>query len=242
MAEGWMPVPDYETLMLPLLRLFEAGAQNVGQCAPQIKEQFRISDEEAEELIPSGSTTLLYNRIHWARTYLSKAGLLESPRRNLHVITAMGRALLAQNPSQIDNAELDKIPEFRQWRDKSRTNGTADGGNSGPAGVAIDANQTPEDALQAASALLDAALRDELLSRLLEMSPQRFERLILDLLNAMGYGGGLIGSGSMTKATGDGGIDGIINEDALGLDAVYIQAKRYSLDNNIGRPHLQQFV
>lgn len=235
-----MPTPDYQTLMLPVLRLFAEGARNVRECVPAIKQQFGISDAEAEELLPSGSISVLYNRIHWARTYLAKAGLLESPSRNLHVITKRGRHLLETNPARIDNDVLAQFDEFNSWRALSRVEGS-DAPNS-PAPTLTEKNQTPEDALESASALLNATLRDELLNRLLGMTPQRFERLILDLLNAMGYGGGQIDSGSMTKASGDGGIDGIINEDALGLDAVYIQAKRYAPENTVGRPHLQQFV
>lgn len=252
-----MPVPDYETLMLPVLKLFAGGARNVSECVPTIKAQFNVSDEEAQELIPSGSATLLQSRTHWARTYLSKAGLLASPKRNFHVITDAGKALLRTNPERIDNAVLDQFVGFRDWIINSRSKGDHDQARSPPAdsarkrspantdpppSVLTEAKQTPEDALESASALLESTLREELLARLLEMSPPRFERLILDLLNAMGYGGGLINSASMTKATGDGGIDGIINEDALGLDAVYIQAKLYAPENSIGRPHLQQFV
>jgi restriction system protein len=229
--------------MLPVLRQFEQGATNVAACVPPIKQQFGITDEEAQELIPSGTATLLYNRVHWARTYLAKAGLLESPRRNVHVITERGRLLLAQNPARIDNATLEQFQDFHTWRELSKTGSPKAGEQQEDSAAAvIESSQTPEDALEAASNLLNATLRDDLLSNLLEMSPQRFERLILDLLNAMGYGGGNIESGSMTKATGDGGIDGIINEDALGLDAVYIQAKRYAPDNTVGRPDIQRFV
>jgi restriction system protein len=211
----------------------------VADCVPAIKQQFEISDEEAGELIPSGTTTILHNRIHWARTYLSKAGLLESPRRNLHVITDRGRRIMRGNPARIDNRTLGEFEDFKAWRESSKGGGDE---MSTAEPESLTTGQTPEDALETASAILNTTLRDELLARLREMSPQRFERLILDLLNAMGYGGGQIDSTSMTKTSGDGGIDGVINEDALGLDAVYIQAKRYAADNTVGRPHLQQFV
>lgn len=120
-----MPVPDYETLMLPVLRLFASGARNVSECVPQIKASFGISDEEAQELLPSGRITVLQSRTHWARTYLSKAGLLHSPARNLHVITDKGRALLAQNPATIDNQLLAQFDEFADWVQGSRS-GLAD--------------------------------------------------------------------------------------------------------------------
>lgn len=241
-----MPLPDYETLMLPVLRLFADGAKNVAACLPSLKKQFSISEDEAAELLPSGRTTVLQSRTHWARTYLAKAGLLESPKRNLHVITERGRQVLAAQPDRIDNAYLARFDAFNDWIEKSRE--TARDGQSRPQDQLdfdispIDDRQTPEDAMEAASGLLNAALSDELLSMLHQMSPQRFERVILDLLTAMGYGGGDLSRSMMTKATGDGGVDGIIHEDALGLDAVYIQAKRYDAKNTVGRPDIQRFI
>lgn len=241
-----MTLPDYETLMLPVLRLFADGAKNVSACLPRIKEEFSISDDEAAALLPSGRTTVLQSRTHWARTYLAKAGLLESPKRNLHVITEKGRQVLASRPDRIDNAYLARFDTFSDWLETSRT-AAREGQNSSEDQFdldisPIDDRQTPEDAMEAASGLLNAALRDELLSILHHMSPQRFERVILDLLTAMGYGGGDLSRSIMTKTSGDGGIDGIIHEDALGLDAVYIQAKRYDVKNNVGRPDIQRFI
>lgn len=235
-----MAIPDYEKLMLPVLKLFADGAKNVAECLPAIKHQFAITDEEAEELLPSGRVTVLQSRTHWARTYLSKAGLLESPKRNLHVITALGREVLAKNPATIDNKFLDQFGSFNAWR--TSASGHGEGGVHVPEPVRIDDNQTPEDAMEAANRLLESALRDELLGMLYDLSPQRFERVILDLLGAMGFGNGNLSNGHLTKTAGDGGIDGIIFEDALGLDAVYIQAKRYAPDNKVSRPDIQRFV
>lgn len=234
-----MAIPDYETLMLPVLKLFSSGAKNVSECLPAVKREFGITDQEAEELLPSGRVTVLQSRTHWARTYLSKAGLLESPKRNLHVITDLGRQVLARNPQRIDNTFLDQFGTFAEWRNAA--NATA-GGDDTITPAKIDDSQTPEDAIDAADRLLKSALRDELLALLLDLSPQRFERVILDLLAAMGFGGGNLANGHMTKTTGDGGIDGIIHEDALGLDAVYVQAKRYAPDNKVSRPDIQRFV
>jgi restriction system protein len=237
-----VPVPDYETLMLPVLRLFEGGAKNVAECVPYIREQFGISDEEAEELIPSGRITVLQSRTHWARTYLSKAGLLQSPSRNLHVITEKGRALLARNPARIDNDLLNQFEGFSDWVQRSKSSGSPSDVTETNVSPTVVDSQTPDDAMEVASAILNAALVDDLGEALRGISPQRFERLILDLLIAMGYGGGDIENGRMTKASGDGGIDGIINEDALGLDAVYIQAKKYAPENTVGRPDIQRFI
>lgn len=242
-----MPIPDYETLMLPVLRLFAEGAPNVAACIPRLQQQYAISDEEASELLPSGRTTVLQSRAHWARTYLSKAGLLESPKRNLHVITEQGRQLLATNPPRIDNQVLSRIPSFTDWIEASRAGSDEAPNSDGERHnqlhlMPVDDRQTPEDAMEAASALLSAALRDELLVLLYQLTPARFERLIVDLLSAMGYGGGEASRGMVTKLSGDGGIDGIMHEDSLGLDAVYIQAKRYAADSKIGRPDIQRFV
>ncbi len=210
---------------------------------PQVKTQFSITEEEAEELIPSGRVTLLANRTHWARTFLSKAGLLESPRRNHHCITERGRKVLADSPPRIDNLFLKKFENFTDWIEQSRETNSASPENASRLSKLPSAlDSTPEDALAEASALLDAALRDELLELLHSVTPVRFERIILDLLNGMGYGGGRLSSSQLTKGGADGGIDGVISEDALGLDAVYIQAKKYAPGNNIGRPHIQQFI
>lgn len=237
-----MPVPDYETLMLPVLRLFGSGARNVAECVPAIKEQFEITDEEALELIPSGSMTVLQSRTHWARTYLSKAGLLQSPSRNLHVITDRGRALLQQNPARIDNETLAEFEGFSDWVERSKSPSSTSPSSDQKSPPTIVDGQTPDDAMEAASSILNAALVDEIGESMRGLTPQRFERLILDLLIAMGYGGGDIENGRMTKVTGDGGIDGIINEDALGLDCVYIQAKKNGPENTVGRPDIQRFV
>lgn len=238
-----MPIPDYETLMLPVLKLFGDGAVKVSDCLPSIKNQFGITDEEADQLIPSGRVTVLANRTHWARTYLSKAGLLTSPKRNQHLITPLGNRVLSEKPKTINNAYLRKFDEFSGWLDRSN------GDIVDPANPKVyltseptEQGGTPEDAMESASALLNLALQDELLAILRQISPARFERLILDLLNALGYGGGKLASSTLTKASGDGGIDGVISEDALGLDAVYIQAKRYAAENTVGRPHIQQFI
>lgn len=241
-----MAIPDYQTLMLPVLRLIGAGAENVDQCLPTLKEEFAVSDEEAAELVPSGRVTVLRSRAHWARTYLSKAGLLASPRRNRHVITPRGQEVLAANPGQINNAFLDDFEGFRAWRARATTEPNAtdqpDMVEVAEAAPPLEVGQTPEEAIETAYKVMNADLSDELLALMHGMDPIRFERLILDLLTAMGYGGGNLKNGRMTRATGDGGIDGVINEDALGLDAVYIQAKRYDQSNKVGRPDLQRFV
>lgn len=239
-----MPIPDYETMMRPVLQAFADGAQNVSQIVPRLRSQFDISDEEAEELIPSGRVTLLANRAHWARTYLSKAKLLESPKRNLHVITEAGRRMLAENPDRIDNSVLKTSEAFTEWKDASKTSGVGSGDEpDGDVGFAeVETSQTPEDQIHSLFKQVDSVLAADVLDAVLSLSPARFEQLIVDLLLAMGYGGGQASLGARIGRSGDGGIDGVIKEDPLGLDAVYIQAKRYAPENKVGRPALQAFV
>ncbi len=236
-----MPIPDFQTLMLPVLRLFGEGNLNVTQCLPSLQREFNISDEEAAELNPSGTMTTFANRTHWARTYLSKAGLLTSPSRNRHVVTEDGRKLLSSGVDRIDMKTLEKFPAYIKWREAERQNPLTDG--LAPKHIEVARSEgTPEELIERASHELSAALVDDLMGRLHSMHPVRFERLILDLLKAMGYGAGTFGKHEMTKTSGDGGIDGIIHEDALGLDAVYIQAKRYQAETKVGRPAIQQFI
>lgn len=238
-----MAIPDYETMMRPFLAAIANGAKNVSEATPALKQAFGISDAEAEEVLPSGRTTVLASRAHWARTYLANAGCLTSPRRNVHVITERGRALLKKYPETIDNTVLGQFPEFVAWRFKSAPLGPM-AVEVGPdtASPAKAASLTPEDHIEEAYQTIETVLVGDLLNAVLSLSPPRFEQLIVDLLLAMGYGGGDRSMGERLGKSGDGGIDGIINEDALGLDAVYVQAKRYAADNKVGRPALQAFV
>jgi restriction system protein len=235
-----MAVPDYETMMLPMLAMFQNGAKTVTECVPLLQDAFQIADADAEVLLPSGRISVLASRAHWARTYLGKAGLLDSPRRNFHQITDLGRRVLAESPAKIDNSFLERFADFSVWRTGSRPQAQSD--PQAPTIPVPSGSQTPFDSMETANKTLNSALRDDLLTILYDMNPVRFEQLILDLLTAMGYGKGDLSNSHMTKSSGDGGIDGIIYEDALGLDAVYIQAKRYAPDNKVSRPAIQQFV
>lgn len=246
-----MPVPDHETMMLPVLKMIAQGSSNIAECLPKLREEFNVTDEEAAELKPSGTMSLLADRAHWARTYMSKAGLIHSPKRNRHELTERGRALLGESPERIDSKTLARFPEFREWKKldrkssgaETRTEASVDISPSPPSSQqTVAPEQTPEERLRTAHAELDAALADDLLQAVLQTSPARFERLVVELLIAMGYGNGDPAYGKSIGKSGDGGIDGIVNEDALGLDAVYIQAKRYASDIKVGRPDLQRFV
>ncbi len=236
-----MPVPDFQSAMLPVLAAFNDGAKSVADVLPALRREFAVTDAEAHELIPSGRITTLQSRAHWARTYLSKAGLLTSPSRNLHVITEAGRKLLGSGVSRIDMKSLEQFPAYVSWKDKEQAEPSEP--STRPArGIATASSETPEESVERDFDFIQSSLAEDLLAAVLSMAPQQFEQLIVDLLLAMGYGGGDRSMGERIGKSGDGGIDGIINEDALGLDAVYIQAKRYASDSKVGRPALQAFV
>ncbi len=234
-------VPDYQTLMLPVLRIAAAGETRVADVSERIADDLGLTQAERDELLPSGRQRLLHNRIHWAKFYMSKAGLMASPARGRFVATDKGKALLATSPERIDVALLMQEPEFREFY---RNEGVAAEENGIPAKPVQDtsARTTPEEQIDAAYASMQAALRDELLQRILSNSPAFFEQLIVDLLVAMGYGGSHKDAAAQLGRSGDGGVDGIVNEDRLGLDRIYVQAKRYAPGNAVGRPDVNGFV
>ncbi|MTK64947.1 MAG: restriction endonuclease [Methanobacterium sp.] len=237
-----MAIPDYQTLMLPVLQLAAEGEAVISEAERRLADQFALTQAERDQMLPSGRQRVLYNRIQWAKSYLTKAGLVTSPRRGRFTATDQGRALLARHPERIDNATLMEYPEFLDFFQRP-VHTTADGGLLAPASSPIIATiqGTPEESIEEAVDTLQASLRQDLLDRLLNNSPSFFERVIVDLLVAMGYGGSHRNAAAQLGRVGDGGVDGIINEDILGLDRVYVQAKRYT-GNAVGRPEVQAFV
>ncbi len=238
-----MAIPDYQTLMLPVLRAAAEGEKKVADVADLIADQIGLSSEERGAMLPSGRQRLLHNRVHWSKFYLTKAGLIRSPSRGRFVATEEGRKLLATNPERINVPLLMKLPTFKDWY--------VNQGEAAPeAGEAIFdpkttkvVNVTPEEQIESAYQAVQSALRTDLLERIGQNSPSFFEQLIVDLLIAMDYGGSRKSTASqLTGQAGDGGIDGIINEDRLGLDRIYVQAKRYAKDHPVGRPEVQAFV
>lgn len=201
--------------------------------------QLRISNEDRKEMLASGNQSVFDNRVGWAKTYLKKAGLLDSPRRATFVITELGRQTLASNPERIDAKYLRRFPAFLEFQNAGR-NASSDDED---AQTDPEANtQTPEETLEQAYQHLRATLAAELLARVVELSPAFFERLVVELLVKMGYGGSMKDAGKALGKSGDEGIDGTIKEDRLGLDIIYIQAKRWRPGNVVGRPELQKFV
>ena len=237
-----MVIPDYQTLMLPVLRLAANGEQRVADVADRIADEFGLSAEERETLLPSGRQRVLNNRIHWAKFYMSKAGLISSPARGRFLATDEGRKLLATNPDQINVALLMRWPSFRDFYKNEREP------VSDSAAVVFEGKEpksdtvTPEEQIETAYQAVQSVLRADLLDRIAQNSPLFFEQLIVDLLVAMGYGGSRKNAAAQLGRSGDGGVDGVINEDRLGLDRVYVQAKRYAKGNTVGRPEVQAFV
>jgi restriction system protein len=225
--------------MLPVLKMAaDGGEHKFSQAVEALADQFNLSTEERSELLPSGSQAVFNNRVGWARSYLKQAGLLASPKRGFFTITQTGKELLAKNPEKIDISVLEQYPEFIEFKNRKKDK------SENKAQVEISAEQesslTPEDSLASAYKQLRSALESEILSSVKEASPSFFERLVVDLLVKMGYGGSRQDAGKALGKSGDGGIDGIINEDRLGLDVIYIQAKRW--EGSVGRPEIQKFA
>lgn len=241
-----MPIPTYEDLMLPLLREYAASdrPRSLKELVPVMAEKLGLSEEEKAERLPSGRQGLFHNRLHWAKTYMGKAGLLSSPARGLAQITPRGRDVLQQNPGRIDGTTLSQFEEFNEWKDAS-SSGDASKELSGAAAAPqpnLEATQrTPEERIEAARKDLEKGLRVELLERVRAMTPADFEELIVQLLLRMGYGSGAEEMAEALGGSGDQGIDGVIHQDPLGLDRVYIQAKRYNEGNVVGSGAIRDF-
>lgn len=231
-----MPIPDYQTCMLPLLQFLADGNEHsLRESEEALAKVFGLSPAERAERLPSGQQGIFINRIGWARTYLKKAVLIESPRRAIFRITERGKQALAAKPIRIDAKYLEQWPEFLEFRDSSRTSQEPEQSSG-----SVTPTTTPEESLELAYLGLREQLSQELLSRVLSCSPTFFEQLVVELLVKMGYGGSRKDAGERIGQTGDGGIDGIIKEDRLGLDTIYIQAKRWQ--GTVGRPEIQKFV
>lgn len=241
-----MAVPDYQSLMLPLLRRFgeATGPTSVKDHAESIADEVALTEAERLQRIPSGSENLLTNRLHWARTYMGKAGLTASPKRGLVVITERGRSLLSEKPEKITNATLGRYPEFLEWTKAQRGPGKPSGDPQLLPGTSVPgpSDQTPGERIGQAVSELETALQADLLDRVRRMTVVEFEGLILRLLLAMDYGQGLEDMALALGGSSDGGMDGVIHQDPLGLDRVYIQAKRYKEGNNVSSPDIRNFV
>ncbi len=225
-------LPDYQSLMLPLMEFASDGREHsVRQAIDHLAERFGLGGEERRRLLPSGRQPVFENRVGWALTYLAQAGLLERSRRGYFRITPRGAQVLQERPERLDVRFLERFEEFRGFRARRRGAPPRERAREAP---------TPEEALEDAYQRLRGAVASELLELVKTASPAFFERLVVDLLLAMGYGGSREEAGKAIGGTGDEGIDGVISEDRLGLDVIYIQAKRW--DRPVGRPEIQRFV
>lgn len=231
-----MAIPDYQTLMLPLLSFLTDGKESsVKEAVEHLSQVFRLSDVERKELLPSGTQTLIHNRTSWAKTYFLKAGLIVSTRRGFFKITNRGKNLLRQKPARIDSKLLRQFPEFVIFKSRTKSSEKEDEIND-----IEDSTETPDELIDKAYSQVKSELASEILLKLKSCAPDFFERVVVDLLLKMGYGGSRKGAGVAIGKSGDEGIDGVISEDKLGLDNLYIQAKRW--EGTVGRPEIQKFV
>ena len=232
-------IPDYQSLMLPLLKLVSDKQEHkYRDLIEKLAIEFQITDEERKELLASGNQAIFDNRVGWAKTYLKKAGLLDSPKRATFVITQIGLDTLKKNPDRVDAKYLRQFPAFLEFQNASRNDNETEEETT----VIAVSEQTPEENLDKAYQRIRKSLASELLQNVVDLSPTFFERLVVELLVKMGYGGSIKDAGKAIGKSGDEGIDGTIKEDKLGLDIIYIQAKRWKPGNVVGRPELHKFV
>ena len=235
-----MAIPDYQEIMLPLLRaLVDGSVHGLTDVRNGLTVYFSLTEEEVREVLPSGRSRRFDNRVGWARTYLKKAGLLEYATRGHVKSTDRGRAALAESPDSIDNEYLMRFPEFKEFRSRPSKDMTMPAGDVHVKDARLLVG--PEEIIESQLEVLNTKLGDELLETIESMSSDFFEKLVVDLLLKMGYGGSRKDAGLAVGGTGDTGIDGIIKQDRLGLDKIYVQAKRWTT-NNVSRPDVQKFA
>jgi restriction system protein len=236
-----MAIPDYQSAMLPLLKRAAGASEPVSmmELMPVLAADFGLSEDEIAERLPSGAMGVFHNRLHWAKFYMTRAGLLETTKRGRFQITPEGTALLATAPAQITNQTLSASPAFKAWFKSSQA-----GTSSPPAAIPVvdGSGATPEERIEEARKELEANLKAEILDRVRQMPPADFEQLIIQLLVRMNYGQGREELAQALGGSGDGGVDGVVHQDPLGLDRVYIQAKRYKEGNNVGPEAINSFI
>jgi restriction system protein len=239
-----MPIPSYEQAMLPVLRLLaESSPRPRRDIAAAVADVFNLTDAERQQLLPSGKFPIILSRVGWALSYMKQACLVETVKRGIYQITDRGKQVLADSPAGIDSEYLERFPEFRDFQARTRESTTVDlkpAEASSGTPISPPPVQSPEEALETAYSRLRATLQTELLDAVKAGTPSFFEDLVIDLLVRMGYGGSRPEAARAVGKTGDGGIDGVIDEDRLGLDVIYVQAKRW--ENTVGRPDVQKFA
>jgi restriction system protein len=226
--------------MLPVLQESLAGEVAIRDVVGRLADKFSLSDEERAALLPSGRQTTFANRTHWAKGYLIKAGLVEATARGKFKITEAGKVVLKSTPSRIDIKFLDRFPQFREFRSSAPSVNVSDGAGTSST-PAVTSALTPDETMRSAQRQLEGILARDLLDRIQLASPDFFERLVVQLLTTMGYGGSISGAARALGKSGDGGVDGVIDQDALGLDRIYVQAKRYGANNPVGAGAIRDF-
>jgi restriction system protein len=239
-----MSIPDYESLMLPLLQLL-ANRQpwSTRQAIEVLAKQFSLTPVELAQMLPSGAATTFGSRVGWAKTYLKQAGLIEQPKRGISQITERGMAALSATPQRIDNEFLERYSEFQNFRTRTRNGGASNASTDKAERKEVISNghlQPPQERMETAAREVQQSLSDEILQTIKDCSPGFFERLVVQLLLKMGYGGSRQEAGQAVGRSGDGDIDGVIAEDRLGLDSIYVQAKRWQ--GSVGEPPLRDFL
>jgi restriction system protein len=231
-----MAIPDFQAIMLPILETLQDGqVRSTGAMTDLLAERFKLTDQERQELMQSGQP-VFYNRVAWAKTHLKNAGLIDNPTRGKVSISEAGLKVLGQKPAIVNCRFLKQFPSYLKFIGQAPDDDKVDGKDE----TALETTKTPEEALEASYQLLRNTLAVEVLDHVKRCSPSFFERLVVELLVAMGYGGSFAEAARVVGQAGDGGIDGIINEDKLGLDVVCVQAKRW--ENAVGRPDVQKFA
>ena len=229
-------IPTYQDLMRPVLSAAAGGERKISDVVSEMADAFGLSSEEREQLLPSGKQTVMANRVHWAKGYLKQAGLVRNTRRAHFILTEKGKAVLEDASIELNTKYLERFDDFRDFRSRTKkaedeANGPADDPDIG----------TPDETLQAAHGRLNRLLAASLLDQVRSASPAFFEQLIVDLLLAMGYGGSHGDAGRALGQSGDNGVDGVIDQDPLGVDQIYLQAKRYAAGNPVGSGDIRNF-
>lgn len=232
-----MAIPRYHEFMKPVLVLLSNDIQySRSEIYSAMSDEFHLTDTEKEVWLPSKKQLVYKNRIGWALTYLKKAGLIDSTKKAYYFITPIGKKVVSENPIAIDNKYLQKFDTFKAFIE------TSNGDESTKIIIDSPKDDSPQDLMDKSYSRILSALEDDIISEVISQSPEFFEKLVVDLLLSMGYGGSQIENGQVLGKSGDGGVDGVIKEDKLGFDKIYVQAKKWDINSTIGRPELQKFV
>ena len=229
-------IPDFQSLMRPVLEVASKGEVSIGKTVGLLADKFGLTEEQRQELLPSGKQSRFTNRVHWAKSYLKQAALVKDTKRAHFIISERGKASLENSEALINVAYLEQFDEFKEFRGRTRGPSGAEQANDEDVGTA-----TPDEILREAHKRINAELSSELLGRVRESSPLFFENLVVELLLSMGYGGTSENAGQALGRSGDGGVDGVIDQDPLGVDQIYVQAKRYSEENTVGAGAIREF-